>query len=152
MNQASQNRLKKVHPELATRVTQLIEALATQGHTIEVVQGLRTFAEQDELYKQGRTKPGQVVTNAKGGQSNHNYGLAVDLCPFVNGKPLWNDNQTFVLIGSEAVKRGLEWGGSWKKLIDKPHVQLPGLTVNQCLALFKKGGLEKVWASVPALT
>jgi peptidoglycan LD-endopeptidase CwlK len=152
MNQASQNRLQKVHPELAKRVTELIEALTTQGHTIEVVQGLRTFAEQDELYKQGRTKPGQVVTNAKGGQSNHNYGLAVDLCPFVNGKPQWNDNQTFVLIGSEAVRRGLEWGGAWKKFIDKPHVQLPGLTVNQCLALFKKGGLEKVWASIPTIT
>ena len=57
MNQASQNRLKKVHPDLAKRVTELIEALATQGHTIEVVQALRTFAEQDELYKQGRTNP-----------------------------------------------------------------------------------------------
>jgi peptidoglycan LD-endopeptidase CwlK len=89
MNTASQNRLKKVHPELARRAALLIQALADKGYTIEVVQGLRTFAEQDELYKQGRTKPGQVVTKAKGGQSNHNYGLAVDLCPFVNGKPQW---------------------------------------------------------------
>ncbi len=148
MNNASLNRLKKVHPRLAARVTALIESLAAQGMTVEVVQGLRTFAEQDELYKQGRTKPGQVVTKAKGGQSNHNYGLAVDVCPFVNGKPQWNDNASFVRIGAEAARQGLEWGGSWKKFIDKPHVQLGGLTVPQCLALYKKGGLENVWAKV----
>jgi D-alanyl-D-alanine dipeptidase len=149
MNNASQARLAKVHPRLATGATALINALAAQGLVVEVVQGLRTFAEQDALFAQGRTKPGQVVTNAKGGQSNHNYGLAVDLCPFVNGKPQWNDNAAFLRIGAEAVKQGLEWGGNWKKLIDKPHVQLGGLTVAQCSALFKKGGLEKVWASFP---
>lgn len=148
MNTASKNRLAKVHPKLAAGVTKLIEALATEGMTVEVVQGLRTFAEQDELFKQGRSKPGQIVTNAKGGQSNHNYGLAVDLCPFLNGKPQWNDNNGFVRIGAEAAKQGLEWGGSWKKFIDKPHVQVGGLTIAQCAALFKKGGLEKVWASV----
>lgn len=148
MNTASQNRLAKVHPKLAAGVTRLIEELATQGLTVEVVQGLRTFAEQDALFAQGRTKKGQIVTNAKGGQSNHNYGLAVDLCPFVDGKPQWNDNLGFVRIGAEAVKQGLEWGGSWKKFIDKPHVQLGGLTVAQCAALFKSGGLENVWSKV----
>ncbi len=151
MNKASADRLKKVHPELAKRVKQVINALALKGETIEVVQGYRTFAEQDELYKQGRSKPGQVVTNAKGGQSNHNYGLAVDLCPFVNGKPQWSDKQGFIRIGAEAEKRGPEWGGDWKKMIDKPHVQLPGLTVNQCFALYKNGGLENVWKHVPPL-
>jgi len=149
MNTASQNRLTKVHPRLAKGVTAIIDALAAQGITIEVVQGLRTFAEQDALFAQGRTKPGQVVTQARGGQSNHNYGLAVDLCPFVDGKPQWNDNQGFIRIGAEAVKQGLQWGGDWKKFIDKPHVQIGGLTVAQCSALFKKGGLESVWANVP---
>ena len=152
MNDASLKRLSKVHPELAKRTTALIQALAAKGHTIEVVQGLRTFAEQDALYAKGRTKPGQIVTNAKGGQSNHNYGLAVDLCPFVEGKPQWNDKAGFVRIGAEAARQGLEWGGSWKKFIDKPHVQLPGLTTAQCLVHFKKGGLKKVWASVPGIT
>ena len=90
----------------------MIAALAAQGLTVEVVQGLRTFAEQDALFAQGRSKKGQIVTNAKGGQSNHNYGLAVDLCPFVNGKPQWNDNAGFLLIGAEAAKVGLQWGGA----------------------------------------
>ena len=149
MNNASQTRLSKVHPRLAAGVTAVINALAAQGMVVEVVQGLRTFAEQDALFAQGRTKPGQVVTKARGGESNHNYGLAVDLCPFLNGKPQWNDNVGFVRIGTEAAKQGLEWGGDWKKFIDKPHVQLGGLTVSQCSALFKKGGLQKVWDSVP---
>src|SRR3977135_4181957 len=93
MNKSSENRLAKVHPKLAKGVTALIASLAAQGHTIEVVQGLRTFAEQDALFAQGRTKPGQIVTNAKGGQSNHNYGLAVDLCPLIDGKPQWKDRE-----------------------------------------------------------
>lgn len=51
----------------------------------------------------------------------------------------------------EAAKVGLEWGGGWKKFIDKPHVQMPGLTVAQCQACYKKGGLENVWAKVPPI-
>lgn len=151
MTNASRQRLSKVHPELARRVIQLISTLAGQGLTIEVVQGLRTFAEQDALYQRGRSKRGQIVTNARGGESNHNYGLAVDLCPFLDGKPQWDDIQSFIRIGAEAEKRGLEWGGKWKKFIDKPHVQLPGLSVSQCLALFRQGGLAMVWSSVPHL-
>lgn len=152
MNDASQKRLAKVHPELAKRVAPLVQELANQGHSIEVVHGLRTFAEQDALFAQGRTKPGQIVTRARGGQSNHNYGLAVDLCPFVNGKPVWNAAPAiWFAIGKAAAKQGLEWGGDWKKFLDKPHVQLPGLSVAQCLALYNKGGLENVWAKVPPI-
>lgn len=59
MNNASQTRLTKVHPRLAAGVTALIDALAAQRMTVEVVQGLHTFAEQDALYAQGRTKKGR---------------------------------------------------------------------------------------------
>jgi peptidoglycan LD-endopeptidase CwlK len=145
MNPSTVKRLEKVHPELSKRIRDLIEAFAQRGMQVEVVQGLRTIAEQNALYAQGRSKPGPVVTNARGGQSNHNYGLAVDLCPFVNGKPDFTTNSSYVAIGAEAVKRGLEWGGNWKKLIDKPHVQLPGMTIADCRKFFNKGGLEAVW-------
>lgn len=146
MNTASENRIKKLHPELASRVRALIEQLGANGIQVEIVQGLRTFAEQDALFAQGRTKKGLVVTNARGGQSNHNYGLAADLCPFNDGKPNWNaPGSIWVAIGAEAEKLGLQWGGNWKKFIDKPHVQLPSPDVKQCLALFKKGGLAAVW-------
>ena len=152
MNNASENRLKKIHPELASRIRTVVAALAQSGINIEIVQGLRTFAEQDDLFRQGRTKKGLVVTNARGGQSNHNYGLAVDVVPFVNGKPNWNaPNSIWMAIGQEGGKLGLEWGGNWKKFIDKPHLQLPGLSIKQCLTLFRKGGLNAVWAEATRL-
>lgn len=69
----------------------------------------------------------------------------------MNGKPQWNDNNGFIRIGAAAAKQGLDWGGSWKKFIDKPHVQIPGPTIAQCLALFNKGGLENVWSKVPPI-
>jgi peptidoglycan L-alanyl-D-glutamate endopeptidase CwlK len=152
VNNASENRLKKIHPELASRIRTVVAALAQAGINIEVVQGLRTFAEQDDLFRQGRTKKGAVVTNARGGQSNHNYGLAVDVVPFVNGKPQWNSpNSVWMAIGHEGGAVGLEWGGNWKKFIDKPHLQMPGLTIKQCLTLYRKGGLEAVWAQASKL-
>ena len=152
MNPSSENRLKKVHPELARRVRMVIDNLAKAGMQVEVVQGLRTVAEQDALFAQGRTKPGKVVTNARGGQSNHNYGIAVDVVPFADGKPNWDaPNSIWIAIGGEAEKVGLEWGGNWKKFLDRPHIQLPGLTIKQCFALFKKGGLEAVWAEATRL-
>lgn len=147
MNRASEQRLQTVHPELATRVRSVIAALAKQGYTIEVVQGLRTFAEQDALFAQGRTKPGQIVTRAKGGQSNHNYGAACDLAPFKDGKPDWNDAKAFALIGSEAKKQGLEWGGDFRTP-DRPHVQLPAPPYARLLSLYKGGGLPLVWSAL----
>ncbi len=146
MNQASLKRLAQVHPELQKRVNQLIANLAlTGGRTIEVVQGLRTAAEQQALFDQGRSKPGHIVTNAKPFQSNHNYGLAVDLCPFSNGTPQWSDEKGFDAIGAEAQKLGLEWGGAWVHINDRPHVQLPGLTVHECYALYTAHGIKGVW-------
>lgn len=142
IDSASESKLSHVHPELAARVRKLIESL---GRDVRVVQGLRTYAEQDKLYAQGRTKPGGKVTNARGGFSNHNFGLAVDLCPFNNGKPDWNDDAGFNAIGHAARVVGLEWGGDWKKLVDKPHCQLPGLSIGTCRILYQSGGLAAVW-------
>lgn len=150
MNSTSNARLKKVHPLLADRVRLLAEALAKRGINIEVVQGVRTFAEQDKLYAQGRSTKGQRVTNAKGGQSNHNYGVAVDLAPTENGRIDWDDNRAFLTIGEEAKKLGLKWGGDWKKFVDKPHVELPSPSIAVMRKLFDKGGVEAVWKKIPS--
>lgn len=150
MNQASINRLAKVHPILATRVRALIDGLAAKGYPFEVVQGLRTYAEQDALYAQGRTKPGKIVTRAKGGQSNHNFGMACDIAPVRNGTIDWNWRQAFLAINHEAEKAGLLWGGDWSKFVDLPHVELPGPSIKESQILFKKGGLEAVWKEAKA--
>ena len=146
MNQASEKRLQRLHPVLITALRAVISELDGRDLTFEVVQGLRTFAEQDALYAQGRTTPGPIVTQARGGESNHNYGLAADLCPFVDGRPDWNaPMKVWTALGTTAAARGLEWGGGWKKFLDKPHVQLPSLTVAECQRAYADGGLEAVW-------
>ena len=146
MNDHSKERLAKVHPELAARVERAALVLAAEGIHIEVVQGLRTYAEQDALYAQGRTKSGKIVTKAVGGFSNHNFGLAVDVCPFVDGKPAWNAAESvWQAIGAAGKQAGLDWGGGWKSFQDKPHLELPGLTLSECRKLYPIG-LEAVWA------
>lgn len=148
MKPSSEKRLQQTHPALASAVRAMIADLSAKGLVVEIVQGLRTFAEQDELYAKGRTKPGQIVTQARGGESNHNYGLAVDLCPFTDDKPDWNAPMSaWAAIGAAAEKHGLEWGGQWKKFIDKPHVQLPAMTVKECVRCYADGGLNAVWAT-----
>src|SRR5688572_33248443 len=87
MKPSSEKRLQQLHPALASAVRAMIADLEAQGTAVEVVQGLRTFAEQDALYAKGRTTPGAIVTQARGGESNQNYGLAVDLCPLTHDKP-----------------------------------------------------------------
>jgi len=147
MKESSERRLKQLHPALAAAVRSTIADLADKGTVVEVVQGLRTFEEQDALYAKGRTAPGQIVTQARGGESNHNFGLAVDLCPFTNDKPDWNAPMAvWAAIGTAAMAHGLEWGGQWKKFLDKPHVQLPSMTVKECASCYKAGGLEAVWS------
>jgi hypothetical protein len=148
VNASSEKRLRLLHPALAAAVRDIVATLAAQSVVVEVVQGLRTFAEQDALFAQGRTKPGPIVTQARGGESNHNYGLAADLCPFKSGKPDWNAPiSIWATIGMAANARGLEWGGSWKKFLDKPHVQLP-VTLKECQKCFEQGGMEAVWSAI----
>lgn len=114
---------------------------------------LRTFAEQDKLYAQGRTAPGARVTNAKGGQSYHNYGLAIDIVLLVdkdgNGTyetAVWdtrtdfdNDRRADWMEVVAIFKRyGWEWGGDWK-FKDYPHFQKTfGKTIKQLQALYNK--------------
>lgn len=132
--------LKKVHPKLAERVLKIIALAKAEGHTLTVTQGLRTFAEQDKLYlKRPR------VTQARGGQSNHNYGLSVDLAFLINGKLDWTDSR-YLKIGPWAKKAGLSWGGNWKSFRDMPHVELPNLpNWRQLLNCYNKGGIKAVW-------
>lgn len=143
-----QGKLATVHPALAARVRQMSAALDRRGVQIRVTSGLRTFAEQDALYAQGRTVPGRIVTQARSGQSNHNYGLAVDIAPVVNGRMDWSvPDATWQIIGEEGRRAGLNWGGDWQGFVDRPHFELPvGLSVQACLKIYQQGGLPAVWA------
>lgn len=85
----------------------------------------RARDEQDRLYAQGRTAPGKIVTNARAGQSAHNFGLAFDGVPMVAGKPAWDDHEVWQVYGRVAEAVGLEWAGTWIRFKEMPHVQHP---------------------------
>ena len=139
--------LSKVSPVLQRRGLLFIAAAAADGVTVQIVQGLRTFAEQDALYAIGRTKKGKRVTNARGGQSMHNYGLALDFAPVVGGEISW-DEKHYASFGKYADAAGLEWGGRWK-FVDLPHVQDDeGMTLAEIQKLYRDGGLTAVWARI----
>lgn len=93
------------------------------GITINIISGLRTFEQQDALYAKGRTAPGRNVTNARGGQSMHNFGLAFDIGVFRGRQYLPNSAQ-YKAVGVLGEEMGLEWGGNWKSIVDQSHFQL----------------------------
>ena len=134
MDNVTQQRIAQLHPALRDEVTSLINQANTQltSHShVRIVQGLRTFAEQDALYAQGRTTAGQKVTQAKGGQSLHNYGVAIDFCLIIDDKQVswdmqkdWDGDKIadWMEVVSVFRKAGWEWGGTWK-FTDNPHFQ-----------------------------
>lgn len=132
MDNISKTRLEQVHPQLADLIRQLDESLLQQGIVIRVVQGLRTWGEQDALYQQGRTKPGKIVTEAPAGHSWHNFGLAVDVTPSTQGpgqpyNPDWNSSHpNWKTMESIGVSLGLVSGATWRSIPDAPHFQLTG--------------------------
>lgn len=81
------------------------------------------YAEQDALYAKGRTAPGPKVTNARAGYSNHNFGIAFDIGVFEGTRYLC-DSPKYKAVGALGMDLGLEWGGSWKTIVDQPHYPL----------------------------
>lgn len=102
----------------------LREAAQAEGIEFLVTDTLRSKAEQDGLYAQGRTKPGNIVTNTPYPQSFHNHGVAFDVVPLSNGKANYGDSNAYKKLGELGKKVGLEWGGDWASFPDKPHFQL----------------------------
>jgi peptidoglycan LD-endopeptidase CwlK len=128
-------------PAAQVKAREFMNAIKGQPLTYRIISGTRTYAEQDALFAQ-RPK----VTNARGGQSNHNFGIAWDVGIFENGKYYSGDtrkeDKAYMELGTliKANVPGLEWGGDWKSFVDKPHYQLAtGKSVAQVRALLEKG-------------
>ena len=127
----SKNNLKGVHPDLVKVVEKAI-GLTTQDFT--VIEGVRTTERQQELYAQGRTAPGNIVTNADGvkKKSNHQakadgYGHAVDIVPYpVDWDSISKFDNIAVAMKLAACELGVDivWGGDWKNFKDYPHFEL----------------------------
>lgn len=146
----SESLLAGVDPILAQRARLVLAALIAKGIDARIISGLRTYAQQDALFAKH-----DGTTHARGGQSNHNFGLACDIGIFVNGKYL-QDGHQYDLIQAEAHAAGLESGADWKHINDRPHIQLKsdlivnGSPTDQCRKLFQTGGLPAVYAHVNA--
>ena len=114
-------RIEGLHSDVQGNATNFVNEVESElGIQLRVTQGTRTNAEQDVLYAQGRTAPGRIVTNARGGESYHNYGLAVDVVEIRGGQAVWNTN--WQAIGDIGTRNGFEWGGNWTTP-DRPHFQ-----------------------------
>lgn len=129
-------------PEVRTKILRWYANCLNRGVEVLVYCTRRTAEEQAELYAQGRTAPGSIVTNAKPWQSAHQYGRAVDAVPIVNGKLDWNyldvnhdsvpDKTEWRIMVEEADKLGLEWAGRWKTFKEFVHFQdLGGKTITE---------------------
>ena len=124
----------QLHPRLQEKFELLQKKCAQKGITIRATECLRTAKEQDALYAKGRTAPGPKVTNASGkdAKSMHQWGVAVDIVIDMDAdkdgdvdiRDLYNVKLLNV-VGKIGESIGLEWGGSWKSIVDKPHFQLP---------------------------
>lgn len=143
----SLQRISKLHPKIRNEISPILKEIEDKGVNIRITQGLRTIEEQNNIYAQGRTIPGKIVTNAKGGDSWHNWGLAIDFCllhkdgtiSFSNTEDLNNDKKSDWLNIVEIFKKhGYEWGGDWIHTKDTPHFQKTfGLTIQKAKTLLK---------------
>lgn len=130
-----------LHPIVQERSEQLIEMAAAKGIGILITDGFRSIEEQDQLYKKGRSARGSIVTYAKGGESYHNFGLAVDFAiKLPSGDVIWNmqydGNGNGIADWNEVAdmgkELGFEWGGDWENFKDYPHLQMDfGLAISE---------------------
>ena len=123
--------LNDLAPPVKLRVEWLMGLCVANNIDLLITSTYRDKDSQDALYAQGRTAPGKIVTNAKGGESYHNYKCAVDVVPLVNGKPDWDGSHpVWAKIGELGKTAGLEWAGEWKKFKELAHFQyIGGLTL-----------------------
>ncbi|PZE21607.1 M15 family metallopeptidase [Paenibacillus xerothermodurans] len=122
-----------LHPVVAQKQAELVAAAKRKGIVILITDGFRSVEEQNALYQQGRSTSGRIVTHAEGGESYHNYGLAIDFAlRSNNGKAIWdmkfdgngNGQSDWMEVVTLAKQLGFTWGGDWHSFPDYPHLQM----------------------------
>lgn len=146
----------QLHPRLQKKIIEFQEKCKAQGLKIGIGECLRTVAEQDALYAQGRIKPGKKVTNSRGSSysSMHQWGVAFDIYR-ADGKGAYYDKDGFFAgVGEIGESIGLEWGGRWRSIVDTPHFQLPdwGSTPIQLKKIYgRPEAFFAAWQTIPDL-
>jgi peptidoglycan LD-endopeptidase CwlK len=124
--------LEHLHPRLKEKALVFLDRCKMSGIDVLIYCTYRSNREQSELYELGRSKPGRIVTNAKGGQSNHNFTIdgkpaskAFDCVPLLHGKPQWSNKEpVWQEMGRIGTEIGLMWGGHWTRFREYPHFEL----------------------------
>lgn len=146
----SEARLQDLHPAIQKAARQFINAAEAEGIKLRISDAFRTFEEQDKLYMKGREvsesifpdwvtfwdeeDENQIVTNAKGGESYHNYGLAFDVVEMIDGQPNY-ETPNWSKIGQLGRSFGFVWGGDWN-FKDRPHFEMAfGLSTDQLYSM-----------------
>ncbi len=118
--------LNDLHPAVAARCRDFVARCRAAGIDVLITSTYRDAASQAALYAQGRTTPGNIVTYARAGESWHNWRVAFDFVPLVNGKAQWQDTALFTRCGVLAEAAGLEWAGRWRRFRELAHCQYTG--------------------------
>lgn len=118
----SSNDLNSLNPHVTMLARRFLELTKAHNLDVRITTAFRSWDESDRLFAQGRTTPGPTISNARGGDSYHNWGLAFDAAPYENGK-ISNDTEKFKAMGHLGQQIGLQWGGTFKALVDYPHFQ-----------------------------
>lgn len=124
-----------LHPMVSAMARDALSKCKDAGIDILVTSTVRDMEAQEALYAQGRTKPGQIVTNAKPGYSAHNFRVALDVVPLRFGKPVWGtslteDKELWAKVGAIFESCGFEWAAHWKSFPEWAHFQFTnGLTL-----------------------
>lgn len=144
----SEKNISTMIPKTQVMARRALKAVAGFKYNCKIISGTRTYAEQNALYAIGRSVKGKKVTNARGGQSNHNFCIAWDVGLFSKATGNYLTGATaaeakayrdMAAIVKSKVP-GLEWGGDWKSFKDQPHYQVAtGMSLSQVRALFEKG-------------
>jgi hypothetical protein len=113
--------LNALHPYFRDKISKLIYLCKQKGIELEVVETFRTHAKQDEYKSMGKK-----YTRSGAGKSKHQYGLAIDVVPIVNGQPEWHNKILWKKIGAIGEQLGLRWGGRWRTLYDPGHFEWTG--------------------------
>ncbi len=134
-------RLNQLHPAIRQAAidayTEACRVTPVGVHPF-ITEAYRSFERSDALYAQGRTKPGQIVTNAKGGDSMHNYSLAIDFVNLINGDMAWKVDANWMKVVAAFKKHGFTWGGDFRSIKDYPHFEKTnGNTLSQLKAKYK---------------
>ena len=125
-----QTKLEDLNPVVEEKARDFLALCKAEGIEVIVTSTYRDAESQSALYAKGRTAPGKKVTNAKAGQSWHNWRVAFDVVPLRNGKPVWGttgeDLKLWQRIGAIGKSCGLEWAGDWRTFREFPHFQFTG--------------------------